>query len=230
VRRVFALLAVGVILVAVRLLPVTAEDARERLAPYLRALEARETGEVTGRVFAEPRRPTGPPTAYAGVPVVAVPFSAHLAAQLDSIKQHQRDTMKAYLDVHAQVAAARSAYESELRAAGGGVLVREAVSDSEGMVRFPGVPAGEWLLLGWREEAHAVKAPRMPQKDQGKFAQSPIVTGYAAVAYWRVPVSVRAGQAVTVDLSDRAIWLTAVREEVKQPPAGSGPPPFKDRR
>jgi hypothetical protein len=230
VRRGLALLAIAAVVVAVRLAPVAAADARDRVAQYLRALEARETGEITGRVFAEPKRPTGPPTPYAGVPVVAVPFSADLAAQLDSIKQRQRDTMKTYLDVHVQVAAARSAYESELRAAGAGTLIRETVSDAEGLVRFTGVPAGEWLVLGWREEAHAVKAPRTPSKDQGKFAQSPVVTGYAAVSYWRVPVSVRAGQGATVSLSDRAIWLTAVREELKQPAPRTGPPPFRDRR
>jgi hypothetical protein len=230
VRGALAIIALAAVAVAGHVGPVTAEDARDRVAPYLRALEARETGEIAGRVFAEPKRPSGPPTPYAGVSVVAVPYAASLEGQLDDIKQRQRDTMRAYLDVHAQVSAARSAYERDLRAAGGGVLIRESVSDAEGIVRFTGLPAGQWLLLGWREEAHAGKVPRTPAKDQGKFAQAPVVTGYTAVSYWRTALSVRAGETIAVNLSDRAIWLTAVREELKQPDAGTGPPPFRDRR
>ena len=229
-RRGLAIIALAAVVVVGRLGPATAEDASDRVAPYLRALEARETGEIAGRVFAESKRPTEPPTPYSGVSVVAVPYGADLEAQLDAIKHRQRDTMKTYLDVHAQVAAARSAYERDLRAAGGGALIRESVSDAEGVVSFTGLPAGQWLLLGWREEAHAVKASRTPHREEGKFAQTPVVTGYAALSYWRVPVSVRAGETTAVSLSDRAIWLTAVREELKQPDARTGPPPFRHPR
>jgi len=230
VRRGLAIIAMAAVVVAGGSGPATAQDPSERVAPYLQALEARETGEITGRVFGESKRPSGAPMPYAGVSVVAVPYGADLERQLDAIKQRQRDTMKTYLDVYAQVAAARSAYERDLRAGGGGALIRESVSDAEGVVRFTGLPAGQWLLLGWREEKHAVKAPRIPPKDEGKFAQTPVVTGYAAVSYWRVPVSVRAGETTAVSLSDRGVWLTAVREELKQPDAATGPPPFRDRR
>ena len=218
------------LLLAVGLVSLGAEDRRELVAPFLRALEARAGGEIEGRAFGEPKRPNGPPTPYEGVSLIALPYAAEIEAQLDAIRRHQRDTMASYTEAHADVTAVRAAYERELLAAGAGELIRGAVSDAGGVVRLEGVPAGEWLLLGWREENHAVKAARTPSKDAGRFSEVPVTTGYAAVSYWRLRVSVRAGETTTVNLSDRAIWLTAVREELTHPDGGKRPSSSKKRR
>ena len=88
-----------------------------------------------------------------------------------------------------------------------------ASTDSSGVVRLVGLPAGEWLLLAWREESHAAKGGKAAPKDMNRYRDIPVMTGYAAVSYWRMRVSVVPGTVTPVTLSDRAIWLTAVREE-----------------
>ncbi len=201
--------------------PASAQDRRELVAPYLRALEASAVGEVNGRAYGEPSRPSGGPVPVAGVSVLLVPFAAEVEARLDGIKTHLRDSITTYVEAHGDVSAVRAAYERELLAAGGGELIRGAVSDSAGMVRLEGVPAGEWLLLAWREDAHAVKGAKAPEKDAKHFPDIPVMTGYAAVSYWRTRVSVRPGETTSVNLSDRGAWLTVVREELSYP---GGPP------
>jgi hypothetical protein len=197
-----------------------AEDRREQVSPYLRALEARAVGEIDGRAFGEPRRPSAPASPYEGVSLLAFPYAADVDAHLDAIKRQQRDSIANYTEAHADVTAVREAYERELLTAGAGELIRGAVSDATGRVRLEGVPAGEWLLLGWREESHAVKAARTPTRDAGHFATAPTVTGYGAVSYWRMRVSLRAGETTEVSLSDRSVWLNAVREELTYPDEG----------
>jgi hypothetical protein len=152
--------------------------------------------------------------------VLAFPYAADVDAHLDAIKRQQRDSLANYTEAHAEVTAVREAYERELLAAGAGELIRGAVSDATGKLRLEGVPAGEWLLLGWREESHAVKAARTQTKDAGHFATTPTMTGYGAVSYWRMRVSLRAGETTEVSLSDRSVWLTAVREEFTYPDDG----------
>jgi len=206
------------------------EDRREQVSPYLRALESRAVGEIDGRAFGLPHRPSAPAPPYEGVSVLAFPFAADVDAQLDQIKRQQRDSMSNYTETHADLAGLREAYERELLAAGGGELIRGAVSDASGRVRLEGVPAGEWLLLGWREESHAVKASKTPSKDAGRFATAPTMTGFATVTYWRMRVSLRAGETAEVSLSDRSVWLTAVREELSYADEGAKKPGSKKRR
>jgi len=186
---------------------------RELLTPYLAGLEARSVGDVDGRAFGEPARASGAPVPLEGVSVVLVPFAAEVEAQLDSIKTHARDSLTTYAGAYADVTAVRVGYERELLSAGGGELVRGGVSDSSGVVRLVGLPAGEWLLLAWREESHAAKGGKAAPKDMNRYRDIPVMTGYAAVSYWRMRVSVVPGTVTPVTLSDRAIWLTAVREE-----------------
>jgi len=153
-----------------------------------------------------------------------LPFSKH------SGRYHERGHVTERRVAHADVTAVREAYERELLAAGAGELIRGAVSDATGKLRLEGVPAGEWLLLGWREESHAVKAARTPAKDAGHFAAPPTMTGYGAVSYWRIRVSLRAGETTEVSLSDRSVWLTAVREEFTYPDEGVKKPGSSKKR
>ena len=132
-----------------------------------------------------PSAPAPPTRAYPA----RIPYAADVDAHLDAIKRQQRDSIASYTEAHADVTAVREAYERELLAAGAGELIRGAVSDATGRLRLEGVPAGEWLLLGWREESHAVKAARTPAKDSGRFATAPTMTGFGAVSYWRMALA-----------------------------------------
>lgn len=190
-----------------------AADQRELVAPYLRALEAGAVGEIEGRAYAESRRPGDPSVPYRDVSVRAFPYTAAFEARLDSIKRQQRGSMASYTETAADLKAAQESYERDLSVAGAGDLIRGAVSDAEGVLRLSAVPVGEWLVLGWREEAHPVKAARTPTRDAGRFAEPLMTTGYAAVSYWRTRVVVRPGEKARIALSDRGVWLTAVREE-----------------
>ena len=229
-RTLLAFASALAALVATGGVPPGAEDRREQVSPYLRALEARAVGEIDGRASGEPRRPSVPAPPYEGVSLLAFPYAADVDALLDAIKRQQRDSIANYTETHADVTAVREAYERELLAAGAGELIRGAVSDATGKLRLEGVPAGEWLLLGWREESHAVKAARTPAKDAGRFATAPTMTGYGAVSYWRMRVSLRAGETTEVSLSDRSVWLTAVREELTYPDEGVKKPGSSKKR
>ncbi len=217
-RMAAAWLAFSVALVAAVGSPSRAEDRRELVAPYLAALASRTVGEIEARAYVEPKRPDGAPLPSPGVSVRAVPYAAGLEARLDAIKRHQRDSMATYTQAHADVTSAREAYERELSASGAGELILSSTSNADGVLRLSGVPVGEWLVLGWREDAHAVKAARPSPKDAGRFAEKPTSIGFAAVSYWKMRVVVRPGEATSVNLTDRGVWLTAVREEF----AGSG--------
>ena len=217
-------------LVAAGGVPPGAEDRREQVSPYLRALEGSVVGQIEGRASGEPRRPSAPAQPYEGVSLLAFPYAADVDAHLDAIKRQQRDSITNYTEAHAEVTAVREAYERELLAAGAGELIRGAVSDATGKLRLEGVPAGEWLLLGWREESHAVKAARTLGKDAGRFATTPTMTGYGAVSYWRIRVSLRAGETTEVSLTDRSVWLTAMREEFTYPDEGVKKPGSSKKR
>lgn len=221
-----ALLSAGV---ALGLSPARGEERREQVAAYLHALEANSVGEIEAHAGRDSKRPTGPPIPYPDVLVLAVPYSAAFEAELDAIKRQQRDTMARYTETHAGMTAAIEAYEADLRSIGAGVLVRRGTSNSEGVLRLPGMPVGEWLVLGWREEAHALKPARIPRHDAGRFTPTPITTGYAAVSYWRVRVSVRPSETADVRLTDRSVWLTAVREDRVLPDAVPVPHPESRR-
>jgi len=212
-RARFGLAAALAGILATGAAPSGLEDRREQVIPYLRALEAGELGEIAGRAFGIPRHPSAPAPPFQGVSVLAFPYASDVDAHLDAIKRQQRDSMGNYTETHADLTAVREAYERELLAAGAGELIRGAVSDAAGQVRLQGVPAGEWLVIGWREEPHAVKASKTPSKDAGRFAPAPTLTGFATVSFWRLRVSLHAGETAEVSLSDRSVWLTAVREE-----------------
>jgi hypothetical protein len=138
--------------------------------------------------------------------------------------------MGRFTDTYADLTAVREAYERELLAAGAGELIRGAVSDAAGQLRLEGVPAGEWLVLGWREEPHVIKVSKTPSKDAGHFATGPTMTGFATVSYWRQRVSLRPGETAEVSLNDRSVWLTAVREEFSYSDTDVRSPGSKKRR
>lgn len=207
-----------------------ADDRREPVAPFLRALEKKAFGTIEGEAFADPRRPSAPPTPFEGLSALIVPYAADVEERLDAIKKRQRDSMASYTEAHSDVVAVRAEYEHDLLAAGGGELIRGGVVDAKGKLRLEEVPEGEWLLLAWREDTHAVKPGHTQSKDIGKYAETPTLTGYGAVSFWRMRVSVKAGQISEVRLTDRSVWLTAVREDYTYPDSGAKKSTGKKRR
>jgi hypothetical protein len=220
------LLAVGVVLATVvGAVAARAGDPGEIVASFLRAREAGALGEVRGQAWAEPARPGGPPVSDLSVSVLLLPYSAALEAQLDAVKSGQRDSLRDYAEAGSRVEAARADYESALRFAGGGELIRGEVTDQQGRVRMTGLPAGDWLLLGWKEAGHSTKRFRLRPQDARKFPDVPRGMDYTLVDYWRLRVTVRAGETTEVTLTDRNVWLTGLKEEGRYPdqPAPTAP-------
>ena len=194
--------------------PGAAEDMKELIAPYLRARDGHAVGEVAGHAYGDAPRPSAPAVPYEGVSVLLLPYSAGLESELDSVKEHLRDSLGNYMRAGADVTSARTAHESALLWAGGGELIRGEVSDRQGLVRLAGLPLGEWLLLAWREEAHQGRASRLrPQETKG-FREVPMSTGHSVVSYWMMRLQVRASETTAVDFNDRNVWMTAVREDL----------------
>lgn len=189
----------------------------ELVAPYLRAREQRALGEVTGRAYAESRRPAEAPTPYSSVSVRLLPYSADFAGSLDEIKARLRDSLDAYTRAVARIESARVDYERSLVAAGAGELIRDQVTDAHGLIRMADLPAGDWLLLAWRESGHLSKQFKIREQDARAYPDVPSNVTYSVVTYWRTRVAVRPSEAAEVSLSDRSVWLTAVRQEVGAP-------------
>ncbi|HET8578355.1 MAG TPA: hypothetical protein VFO18_14765 [Methylomirabilota bacterium] len=212
---------------AVGVLPTWAGDPGEVVAPLLRAREAGALGEVRGQAWAEPARPGGPELPDPSVSVLLLPYSVAFEAQLDAVKASQRDSLGDLSAAGSRVETARAGYESALRFAGGGELILGEVADQQGRIRLTGVPAGDWLLLGWKEAGHSSTRFRMRSKDAKNFPDVPTGMGYTMMEYWRVRVTVRAGESTEVTLTDRNIWLTALKEERRYP---DQPAPVPRRR
>jgi len=190
-------------------------DLSALVAPYLAAQKQKAVGQIAGHAYAESPRRQAPPTPYAAVQVRLLPYSAQFEAQLDAIKSTSRDSLKLYGQAVSRFENVRVAYERALLDAGGGALVRDGVTDATGTVRLADVPGGDWLLVAWWETGHqrkTNKAERRGGVDQ--YANVPVTVDYSTVTCWRQRVSVRAGETIDVSLTDRAVWLTGVREEV----------------
>jgi len=196
---------------------VGADDMAERLAPYLRAREAGVVGEVRGQVWSEPARPRDPPVPDPSVSVLLLPYSAEFEAQLDAAKTGLRESVKGMSEAVARVEAAQAAYESALNFAGGGELIRGEVSDDQGRIRIGGIPEGDWLLLAWKEHGRSIKKFRMPAPEARRYPNVPSNVEYWAVSYWRMRLTVRPGETTEATLTDRSVWMTAIKERLGFP-------------
>jgi hypothetical protein len=193
---------------------VSADEMMDLVAPYLRARDDHRVGEVVGRVLGDGAHPSAPAIPYEGVSVLLLPYSIGLDSDLDDIKAHFRDSLRNYMGAAADAVTARTAYESALLWAGGGELIRGEVSDTQGLVRLTGVPAGEWSLIAWREEAFRGRAPKPKLRETKGFKDIPVNVGHSVVSYWLMRLQVRAGETTTVGLNDRNVWMAAVRENL----------------
>lgn len=201
-------------------------DLAALVAAYLKTDGEQARGVVAARAYAEPTRPTAAPAPQPDVSVVLLPYSAPLEAELDAVKAGLRDSVDAYARAVGRVESARVDYARALVAAGGGALVRNAVTDAQGGVRLGDVPAGDWLLLAWREGGHTAKRFKLRDEDAKRYPQIPTNVTYSIVTYWRSRITVRPAQTVEVAMTDRNAWMTAARQESGNPVPGR--PPSKE--
>jgi hypothetical protein len=187
------------------------------MTPLMAARERGAYGSVDGRAYAEGQRGGAEPTPYPSVSVLLVPRSPDFDNELEGIKAGYRDTLDTYLEAEPKLRAAREAYERALIEAGGGHLLLGESSDAAGVFRFSRVPEGAWTLLAWRELPHP-KAPSSLKAGEAKRYKSRArVFGYTTVVFWRMPIDVKAGEAVSVRLHDRNEWMTGEREDRRVP-------------
>jgi hypothetical protein len=194
-----------------------AGDPGEVVAPLLHARDAGAVGEVRCQAWAEPARPGGAPLPDRSVSIMLLPYSAEIEAQLDAIKSGQRDSLREFADAAGRIEATRTNYESALRFAGGGELIRGDVTDEQGRIRLTGLPAGDWLLLAWKDLGHSTKRYRLQRGETGKYPDVPTSVDYSMVTYWRLRITVRAKEASETTLTDRNVWITALKEERRFP-------------
>ena len=216
-RHWLAVLGVGLLCAGGWGLVSAGEDVNALVAPYFSARDGGLLGAVVGRAYSGSRTPTGPPVPYGSVAVMLLPFSPELEQKLDRIKAGLKDSLRDYADGAARVVAAREAYERALLAAGAGEMNRGEVSDADGQFRFTGVPAGNWMLLAWRNVEHPIRGRKVQRREAGQFIDNVERTGYVAVSFWRMGVDVRPGQETTATLIDRNGWMIGVREELRLP-------------
>ena len=202
-------------------------DLTDLVGAYLKAGAEQAPGVVAARAYVEPARPTATPAPQPDVSVVLLPYSAAFEAELDAVKAGLRDSVDGYARGATRIEATRVNYERALLAAGGGALVRSEITDAQGGARVGDVPAGEWLVLAWREGGHMAKRFKLRDQDAKRYPHVPSRVTYSIVTYWRVRVAVRPAETVEIAMSDRNAWMTAGRQEtgspvLPRPPAAGG--------
>jgi hypothetical protein len=200
--------------------PAADRDLANLVGAYLRTGAEQARGAVAARAYVEPTRPAAAPAPQPDVSVVLLPYSAALEAELDAVKAGLRDSVDAYARAVTRIETARVDYERALLAAGGGALVRSEITDAQGGARVGDVPAGEWLVLAWREGGHTTKRFKLRDQDAKRYPHVPSSVTYSLVTYWRMRVAVKPAETVEIAMSDRNTWMTGARQE-----AGSPVPP-----
>jgi hypothetical protein len=208
--------------------PAADADLTDLVGTYLNTSAGQAPGVVSARAYVEPTRPTAAPAPQPDVWVTLLPYSAALEAELEAVKAGLRDSTDAYIRAVSRIEAARVDYERALLAAGGGALVRSQMTDAQGGVRVGDVPAGEWLILAWREGGHTTKRFKLREQDAKRYPNVPSNVTYSVVTYWRMRVAVKPAETVEIALSDRNTWMTGARQEAGSPVAPRPPAGGKD--
>ena len=203
--------------------PAADADLTDLVGAYLKTRAHQVPGVVAARAYVEPTRPTATPAPQPEVSVVLLPYSAAFEAELDAVKAGLRDSVDGYARAATRIEATRVDYERALLAAGGGALVRSEITDAQGGARVGDVPAGEWLVLAWREGGHMAKRFKLRDQDTKRYPHVPSSVTYSIVTYWRVRVAVGPAETVEIALSDRNVWMTGARQEAG-PPVPPRPP------
>jgi hypothetical protein len=228
IRTGLAALAVAGLLLSPGPGPAADGNLTDLVEAYLKTGAERAPGAVTARAYVEPTRPSAAAAPQPDVSVVLLPYSAALEAELDAVKAGLRDSVDAYARAVTRIERARVDYERALLAAGGGALVRNEITDAQGGARVGDVPAGEWLVLAWREWGHTAKRFKLRDQDAKRYPHVPANVTYSLVTYWRMRVAVKPAETVEVAMSDRNTWMTGARQEAGSPLAPRPPAGGKD--
>ncbi|HEY7203169.1 MAG TPA: hypothetical protein VIA61_02665 [Methylomirabilota bacterium] len=204
-------------------------DLDSLVEPYKKASDEQAVGIVAAKAYVEPSRGGAEATPQDAVSLVLLPYSAAFEADLDAVKAGLRDSVDSYTRAVGTIEAARVDYEKGLVAAGAGELVRNEATDARGVAEVTGLPAGNWVLLAWREGGHQSKQHKLRDLDAKRYPDIPSTVTYSMVTYWRSRVTVRKGETVEVSLSDRNVWMTAPRQEGATPKPPRPPTPKKRR-
>lgn len=223
------IIAGGLLLLAGRGLAAD-ESVAGLVAPFLSARGAGTLGTVAAKAYAEPTRPGAAPAPQPSVSVTLLPYSPAFEAELDAVKAGLRDSLDGYVQAVARIEGARVDYERALLEAGAGELVRTHLTDGQGAAEVADLPVGDWLVLAWREGGHLSKRFKLRETEASRYPNVSSNVTYSTVTYWRTRVTVRAGEAAAVMLSDRNVWLTAARQEGGTPVTPRRPQGPKQRR
>ena len=210
------------------------EPARSGLETLRQQILGGATGIVEGRLYIEGRKPNDPPDPLVGVGVLIVPRSAELLESLEAVKRQSRESIDGFRNAAPATRAAINGYELRLWRMGYPDAAIRVVTDATGAFRAV-VPAGSWMMFAERSAFVTIRSPR-PGAAPTASALDPLavyatsqyqhfqkvaqLTGFDAVSVWLREVDVEAGQAVSLDLHDRGVWLTGVIEETDTPRRG----------
>lgn len=200
---------------ALALAATLAAAAPPPIEPYRSAASRGETGLVAVRAYTARAKPDAPDLPIPGVVATLLPYSDSLVGEIEQVKRHARDSMRAYRAAAGRLRGLEEAYEKAVWEAGAPELVRSSLLGPDGRFAFAGVPAGQWLLWA-RHEVLTPVTPKEPKKlDRQQFLLGPSISGYRTVRYWAMPVTLDAGGDVAVELTDRNAWFTGVVEETR---------------
>lgn len=171
-------------------------------------------GAVVGRAWQERRRPDRPDPPLHDTVVTLVPWSEAFLRRLDELRARSRDSIGAYRDATGAMRREREAYERTLWEAGAADLVRATLVDGDGVFAFDDVPAGEWLLFGWRSVFVDLPSVRVGRRDRSTFTGRERLDGYSTVTVWLRQISVGSGAREVVELTDRNAWFSGVLESL----------------
>jgi hypothetical protein len=183
------------------------------LQPYAEAGRAGASANLTGRVYAERRKPAGPDTPLTGATVVAIPRSDGLLQRLQQLRDEARTSATAYRGAALLIQKAREAYEKELWQAGAPDLVKATTVDSEGRFDLGPLPEGRWLVIGTWDQFHDVRAPRAAGQDRAKYIKDPHLVGFRSRMVWVREVAVSRTEPPELELTDRNVWFNGVVED-----------------
>lgn len=171
-------------------------------------------GAVVGRAWEERRRPDRPDLPLRDTVVTLVPRSEAFLRRLEELRARSRDSIGAYRDATGAMRREREAYERTLWEAGAADLVRATQVDGDGVFAFDDVPAGEWLLFGWRSVFVDLPSVRVGKRDRSTFTGRERLDGYSTVTVWLRQISVESGARELVELTDRNAWFSGVLESL----------------
>ncbi len=174
--------------------------------------EGARVGEVGGTAFVPGRNPLSPEVPLTGLTLVLLPRSAPLLDGLERIRRQSRESLMAHRSAIPEMRHLVEATITELTAAGRTAAIRSSTVDARGRFALAEVPAGEWVLIGYRS-IHVDRGSHDTAKESGTFLPQPRLVGYDRVLVWLRALAVEPGRPEVVELTDRNVWFEGVAEK-----------------